>query len=83
MDLFTAIAERRSVKKFDPDHRLTDAEINRLMEAVIQSPTSFNIQNWRFVLVTDSGDQAADPGEGLPPGAVHRLLRRGGHLRGP
>jgi nitroreductase len=53
MDLFTAVAERRSVKKFDPDHRLTAEEIDRLMEVVILSPTSFNIQNWRFVLVTD------------------------------
>lgn len=53
MDTFTAIAERRSVKKFDPDHVLTEEEIRRLMEAVILSPTSFNIQNWRFVLITD------------------------------
>jgi len=53
MDTFEAIAARRSVKKFDPDHRMTEDEIRRLMEAVIHSPTSFNIQNWRFVLVTD------------------------------
>jgi nitroreductase len=53
MDTFTAIATRRSVKKFDPDHRFEEEEIRRLMEAVILSPTSFNIQNWRFVLVTD------------------------------
>jgi nitroreductase len=53
MDTFAAIEARRSVKKFDPDHQLTESEISRLMEAVIKSPTSFNIQNWRFVLVTD------------------------------
>ena len=53
MDVFTAIAERRSVKKFDPEHVMTADEIGRLMEAVILSPTSFNMQNWRFVLVTD------------------------------
>ncbi len=53
MDIFTAIEQRRAVKKFDPDHRLTDQEIERLMRAAILSPTSFNIQNWRFVLVTD------------------------------
>ena len=53
MDTFDAIESRRSVKKFDPDHALTEDEIGRLMEATILSPTSFNIQNWRFVLVTD------------------------------
>jgi len=53
MDLFAAVAARRSVKKFDPAHRLDEAEIRRLMETVILSPTGFNIQNWRFVLVTD------------------------------
>lgn len=53
METFAAIEGRRSVKKFDPLHTMTDQEIERLMGAVILSPTSFNIQNWRFVLVTD------------------------------
>jgi nitroreductase len=51
MDTLEAIYQRRSVKHYDPDHEFTDAEINKLMETAIQSPTSFNIQNWRFVLV--------------------------------
>ncbi len=54
MDTFDAIYQRRSVKHYDPDHRLTEDEITKLMEAAIQSPTSFNMQNWRFVLVTDA-----------------------------
>ncbi len=53
METFDAIAARRSVKKFDPDHVMTEDEITRLMETVILTPTSFNIQNWRFVLITD------------------------------
>lgn len=53
MDTFAAIEARRSVKKFDPDHKMSEQEITRLMEAVILSPTAFNIQNWRFVLITD------------------------------
>ena len=53
MDTFEAIYQRRAVKHYDPDHRFTEDEINRLLEAAIQSPTSFNMQNWRFVLVTD------------------------------
>ncbi len=54
MDTFDAINQRRSVKHYDPRHRLTEDEITKLMEAAIKSPTSFNMQNWRFVLVTDA-----------------------------
>ena len=53
MDTFSAIQTRRSVKKFDPEHVMSEAEISRLMEAVILSPTAFNIQNWRFLAITD------------------------------
>ena len=54
MDTFDAIYARRAVKHYAPDHTLTDDEIQRLMEAAIQAPTSFNIQHWRFVLVRDA-----------------------------
>lgn len=53
MDTFEAIYQRRAVKHYDPEHELSDDELQKLMEAAIQSPTSFNIQNWRFVLVKD------------------------------
>ena len=53
MDLFEAIETRRAVKHFDPDHRMEDAEIQRLIETAMHSPTSFNIQHWRFVVVRD------------------------------
>ena len=53
MDTFDAIYQRRAVKHYDPEHELTDDELRKLMETVIQAPTSFNIQNWRFVLVRD------------------------------
>jgi len=53
MDTLTAIHERRSVKHYDPNHQMSEAEIQTLMEHVILSPTSFNIQNWRFVIVDD------------------------------
>lgn len=53
MDTFDAIYGRRAVKHYDPTHEFSDEELKQLMEAAIQSPTSFNIQNWRFVLVRD------------------------------
>ena len=53
MDTFDAIYQRRAVKHYDAQHELTEDEIQKLMEAAVQAPTSFNIQNWRFVLVRD------------------------------
>ena len=53
MTVFDAIYARRAVKHFDPEHRLTDEEEKGLLEAAIQSPTSFNIQHWRFVILRD------------------------------
>ncbi|HEU4709712.1 MAG TPA: nitroreductase family protein [Methylophilaceae bacterium] len=53
MSVATAIETRRAVKGFDPEHRMTQAEIDRLMSLAMLSPTAFNIQNWRFVLVQD------------------------------
>ena len=54
MDTFDAIKERRSVKHYDLNHKLTDEEVNQLLSLAVLSPTSFNIQNWRFVVVKDS-----------------------------
>ena len=53
MDTFDAIKERRSVKHYDANHRLADEEVNQLLSLAVLSPTSFNIQNWRFVVVKD------------------------------
>ena len=49
-----AIETRRAVKAFDPNHRMTEVEIERLLSLALMAPTAFNIQNWRFVLVRDS-----------------------------
>jgi nitroreductase len=53
VNTFDAIYGRRAVKHFDPDHKISEADVQKLLEAAIQSPTSFNIQHWRFVVVSD------------------------------
>lgn len=53
MDVRTAIESRRSVRKFDPHHVMGEDEIRALMSLAVLSPTAFNIQHWRFVLVRD------------------------------
>lgn len=57
MNTLTAIQERRSIKQFDPNHNMTEDEIKTLMEHTLLSPTSFNMQNWRFVLVTNQAQK--------------------------
>ena len=53
MNVNQAIVERRSVKAYDPHHKMTEQEMSELMSLAMLSPTAFNIQNWRFILVTD------------------------------
>ena len=53
MDAIEAIRQRRAVKHFDPNHRFTADELKLLLDVASQSPSSFNIQHWRIVNVTD------------------------------
>ncbi|OYY75371.1 MAG: hypothetical protein B7Y40_00085 [Gammaproteobacteria bacterium 28-57-27] len=53
MNVSEAIETRRAVKAYDPEHRMSQVEIERLMGLAMLAPTAFNIQNWRFVLVSD------------------------------
>lgn len=59
METITAIKERRSVKHYDSAHEMSESDINALLEMALLSPTSFNMQNWRFVVVTDAEKRAA------------------------
>jgi nitroreductase len=52
-ETFDAIEKRRAVKHFDETHQFSDKEIEKLLSLAILSPTSFNIQNWRFLVVKD------------------------------
>lgn len=53
MDVIKAIYNRRSIKHFDASHKMSEEEERKLFEAVLQSPTSFNIQHWRFIVLRD------------------------------
>jgi len=53
MNTIEAIYQRRSIKHFDLSHKLSQEEEKKILEAAIQSPTSFNLQHWRFVIVRD------------------------------
>jgi len=42
MNVTEAIVERRSIKAFDPAHKMTDKEVAKLMSLAMLSPTAFN-----------------------------------------
>lgn len=58
MNTFDAILARRAVKSFDPAFAMPEADERKLFELVRHAPTSFNMQNWRFVVVRDKALRA-------------------------
>jgi nitroreductase len=53
MNTFEAILNRRAIKHYDSNYKMSEEEIEKLLSLAMESPTAFNIQNWRFVLVRD------------------------------
>ncbi len=51
MNTLEAIRQRRAVKHFDPQHQMTQDEVDQLMRLCQLSPTAFNQQNYRFVII--------------------------------
>ena len=59
MKVNEAIQARRAVKWYDAEHTMPEETFQKLMEHAILAPTAFNIQNWRFVRVTDPDQRSA------------------------
>lgn len=59
MNVSEAVTARRAVKWYDSGHQMPEAAFRKLMEHAILAPTAFNIQNWRFVRVTDPEQRKA------------------------
>ncbi len=53
METFDAIKTRRSIKEFNPEHVMSVEEKEQLLSLAMLSPTAFNIQNWRYVIISD------------------------------
>lgn len=52
-DALTVIRERTSINKFDSSRQISEAEIREIVADATHAPSSYNIQHWRFVAVTD------------------------------
>jgi len=53
-----AIRRRRTTKKFKPDP-IPEATLKELVELTIAAPSSYNLQPWRIVMVSDPAKKAA------------------------
>lgn len=53
MEFKKIVNERRSVKKYDTNHEITDDTLKSIFAQVILTPSSFNLQHWHFVVVRD------------------------------
>lgn len=58
MNTIEAIKSRRSVKSYDTNFQIPAHDQNQLIELAMQSPSSFNIQHWRIVNVTNKETRA-------------------------
>jgi nitroreductase len=56
-DTLKLLKERISTNLYDKSRPLSEAEIRELVSYAIESPSSYNIQHWRFVAVTKPEDK--------------------------
>ena len=59
MNVSEAVSTRRAVKWYEAEHKMPEETFRNLMQHALLSPTAFNIQNWRFVRVTDPEQRKA------------------------
>jgi nitroreductase len=58
LDVPTAIVRRRSIKAFKPEPIAPDL-LNQLLELTVAAPSSWNLQDWRIVVVQDTAQRQA------------------------
>ena len=51
MEFLETIQQRQSVKSYRTDKAISDSDLDELMQEVVLSPSSFNLQHWKFVAV--------------------------------
>lgn len=52
------LAWRASVKMFDADQKIPQEEIDDLLDTTVLSPSSFGLEPWKFVVVSDASLKA-------------------------
>ena len=58
LDVPSAIAKRRAIKTFKTDP-IAPELLKQLVELTVAAPSSYNLQDWKIILVQDEGQKAA------------------------
>jgi nitroreductase len=58
LDVPSAILQRRSIKNFKPDP-IAPELLRQLIELTVAAPSSYNLQDWRIVIVQDTAQKQA------------------------
>lgn len=58
-NIIEALNWRYATKEFDSSKKISDADLNTLVESLRLSPSSFGLQPWKFVLVEDQEKREA------------------------
>ena len=57
--ILTALNWRYATKKFDPTRKISPADWQVLEQALVLSPSSFGLQPWKFLVITDQAIKEA------------------------
>ena len=58
MNLFEAIQTRRSIHNFIPGKKIPRDDLKKLFDLVALSPSSWNLQPWKFLVIEDEQKKA-------------------------
>ncbi len=53
MDILTPLHWRYATKKFDPNKKINESTFEKLLDALVLTPSSYGLQPWKFLVVTD------------------------------
>ncbi|KHF40446.1 nitroreductase family protein [Halalkalibacter okhensis] len=51
--LYHLMEERHSVKQYQPDYKISRAELEEMLQAATTAPSAWNLQHWRFLVIED------------------------------
>ncbi|WP_102141975.1 nitroreductase family protein [Mycobacterium hubeiense] len=57
-DLLAVMHAQRACRRFDPDGKVLDADLERILESAVHAPSAENTQPWSFVVVRNEETRA-------------------------
>jgi nitroreductase len=57
-DLLAVIHAQRACRRFDPDGKVPDSDVEQMLAAAVHAPSAENTQPWTFIVVRDDRNRA-------------------------